>query len=181
MVLQQTIREHQLPVIILFEGWSFSGKGTFISELMINFDFRHLTMHNVTPPTEEEMRHPFYGAIGICFRKRRNIYFGLQLVSRYFGVSSLNQADEDKIKERTKEILQFERTLHDAGYIIIKFFLHIDDKTLKAGLMVWKIIVQPDGVLLKKKKNNIINIIIAIKSIKICWNPLTPKLLHGMW
>ena len=31
MVLQQTIREHQLPVIILFEGWSFSGKGTFIS------------------------------------------------------------------------------------------------------------------------------------------------------
>ena len=33
MVLQQTIREHQLPVIILFEGWSFSGKGTFISEL----------------------------------------------------------------------------------------------------------------------------------------------------
>ena len=25
MVLQQTIREHQLPVIILFEGWSFYG------------------------------------------------------------------------------------------------------------------------------------------------------------
>ena len=46
----------------------------------------------------------------------------------------LNQADEDKIKERTKEILQFERTLHDAGYIIIKFFLHIDDKTLKSRI-----------------------------------------------
>ena len=59
MILQQTIREHQLPVIILFEGWSFSGKGTFISELMIHFDFRHLTMHNITPPTEEELRHPF--------------------------------------------------------------------------------------------------------------------------
>ncbi len=26
MVLQQTIREHQLPVIILFEGWSFFRK-----------------------------------------------------------------------------------------------------------------------------------------------------------
>ena len=57
--------------------------------------------------------------------------------SSYQNISAyplLNQADEDKIKERTKEILQFERTLHDAGYIIIKFFLHIDDKTLKSRI-----------------------------------------------
>ena len=26
---------------------------------MIHFDFRHLTMHNITPPTDEEKRHPF--------------------------------------------------------------------------------------------------------------------------
>lgn len=84
MVLQQTIREHQLPVIILFEGWSFSGKGTFISELMIHFDFRHLTMHNITPPTEEELRHRFYGVIGICSPKREKCLFWIAVGIRTF-------------------------------------------------------------------------------------------------
>ena len=132
MVLQQTIREHQLPVIILFEGWSFSGKGTFISELMIHFDFRHLTMHNITPPTEEELRHPFLWRHWNMLPKKGEM--SILDCSWYQDISAyplLNQTDEDKIEERTKEILQFERTLHDAGYIIIKFFLQINEKTLK--------------------------------------------------
>ena len=132
MVLQQTIREHQLPVIILFEGWSFSGKGTFISELMIHFDFRHLTMHNITPPTDEEKRHPFLWRHWNMLPKKGEM--SILDCSWYQDISAyplLNQTDEDKIKERTKEILQFERTLHDAGYIIIKFFLQINEKTLK--------------------------------------------------
>lgn len=182
MVLQQTIREHQLPVIILFEGWSFSGKGTFISELMIHFDFRHLTMHNITPPTEEELRHPFLWRHWNMLPKKGEM--SILDCSWYQDISAyplLNQTDEDKIEERTKEILQFERTLHDAGYIIIKFFLQINEKTLKNRIDGLEITVQQNGALRKKKRNNIINITIFIKCTKICWNLPIRELRHGMW
>ncbi len=131
-VLQQTIRENRLPVIILFEGWSFSGKGTFISELMINFDFRHLTMHNITPPTPQELRRPFLWRHWNMLPKKGEM--SILDCSWYQDISTyplLDLTDEDKNKERTQDILQFERTLHNAGYIIIKFFLQIDRKTLK--------------------------------------------------
>ena len=83
MVLQQTIREHQLPVIILFEGWSFSGKGTFISELMIHFDFRHLTMTLLLRQMKKSATR-FYGAIGICFPKREKCLFWIAVGIRTF-------------------------------------------------------------------------------------------------
>lgn len=123
MVLQQTIREHQLPVIILFEGWSFSGKGTFISELMINFDFRHLTMHNVTPPTEEEMRHPFLWRHWNMLPKKGEI--SILDCSWYQDISAyplLNQADEDKIKERTKEFFSLSVHFTMQAISLLNFF-----------------------------------------------------------
>ena len=82
MVLQQTIREHQLPVIILFEGWSFSGKGTFISELMIHFDFRHLTTLHL--PRKKSCATRFYGVIGICSPKREKCLFWIAVGIRTF-------------------------------------------------------------------------------------------------
>ena len=39
MILQQTIREHQLPVIILFEGWSFRRWGIHVSDEVISVIF----------------------------------------------------------------------------------------------------------------------------------------------
>ncbi len=61
-------------------------------------------------------------------QKGRNVYFDCSWYQDIPASSLFNQTDEAKIEERTKRNLQFERTLHDAGYIIIKFFLQINEK-----------------------------------------------------
>lgn len=38
--LQMKIKEHKLPVLVLFEGWSAAGKGSMISKVIRNIDPR---------------------------------------------------------------------------------------------------------------------------------------------
>lgn len=38
--LQMKIKEHKLPVLVLFEGWSAAGKGSMISKVIKNIDPR---------------------------------------------------------------------------------------------------------------------------------------------
>ena len=36
--LQMKIKEHKLPVLVLFEGWSAAGKGSMIGKVIKNID-----------------------------------------------------------------------------------------------------------------------------------------------
>lgn len=56
--LPQQIKQAQIPVIILFEGWGAAGKGGIISDLILNFDPRGFKVYSTAEPTEEEKRHP---------------------------------------------------------------------------------------------------------------------------
>ncbi len=38
--LQMKIKEHKLPVLVLFEGWSAAGKGSMIGKVIRNIDPR---------------------------------------------------------------------------------------------------------------------------------------------
>ena len=38
--LQMKIKEHKLPVLVLFEGWGASGKGSTIGKIIKNIDPR---------------------------------------------------------------------------------------------------------------------------------------------
>lgn len=40
--LQMALKEHKIPVIVLFEGWGASGKGSTISKVIKNIDPRFL-------------------------------------------------------------------------------------------------------------------------------------------
>ncbi len=46
--LPQQIKQAQIPVIILFEGWGAAGKGSIISDLILNFDPRCFKVYS--PP-----------------------------------------------------------------------------------------------------------------------------------
>ena len=57
--LQTKIKEHKLPVLVLFEGWGAAGKGSIIGKVIKNIDPRFFKVATMSAPTEEELRKPF--------------------------------------------------------------------------------------------------------------------------
>ena len=56
---QMKIKEHKIPVIVLFEGWGSSGKGSTIGKVIKNIDPRFFKVATMSAPTAEELRYPF--------------------------------------------------------------------------------------------------------------------------
>ena len=128
-VLQQTVKEAGLPVIIVVEGWSASGKGKGIAKLIESLDPRNFKVHSTVAPTTEEKRKPF------LWRHWSKIPVRGQLAifdrSWYQDVLIAVEEDhitEEQILQRADSIKTFEKQLTDDGYLIIKLFLHISQK-----------------------------------------------------
>jgi polyphosphate kinase 2 (PPK2 family) len=115
-------------LVVLFEGFDAAGKGGAIRRLTASLDPRHVLVHPVGPPTEEELRHHFLwrfqevlpgtGEMTVFDRS----WYGRLLVERVEGLS-------DHAAERSaKEIVEFEDMLTHDGTTIVKFWLHISEK-----------------------------------------------------
>lgn len=137
--LQQKIREKKLPVIILFEGWGASGKGTLIADVIKMLDPRFFKVHSTLPAVEQERRYPImkrfwenipeYGTLSVL---DRSWYQELAIAKMEDGISDEEYAD------RVNTVNTFERQLSDDGYLIIKFFLHISRKEQKKRFLKLK-------------------------------------------
>lgn len=57
-LLQQQIKKLGIPVIIVFEGWRASGKGSTISSVIRAMDPRGFDVYSVSPCNELEKRLP---------------------------------------------------------------------------------------------------------------------------
>ena len=57
--LQMKIKEHKLPVFVLFEGWGAAGKGSTIGKVIKNIDPRFFKVATMSAPSQEELRRPF--------------------------------------------------------------------------------------------------------------------------
>ncbi len=131
--LQQKIQNAKIPIVILFEGWGASGKGNAISNLLEYLDPRGFKVFTIGERTGEEQRFPTmrryhirlpeYGKISIFDRS------WYRDVSTEFLESDLLEAEQDR---RYAHIAEFEQLLADDGYVLLKFFLHID-KEEQAG------------------------------------------------
>jgi len=131
-LLQRACWEMGIPVIILFEGWDASGKGTTINLLTQQFDPRGFRIHPIKGATALEKQMPWlwrfwemvpnYGEIAIFDRS----WYGRVLVER---VEKLVPAET--WRTAYQDILEFERVLAEDGYIIVKFFLHISQAEQK--------------------------------------------------
>ena len=58
-VQQQQIKQAKLPVVVLLEGWGAAGKGSLLSDIILNIDPRSFNVFSINPPTDEESRRPF--------------------------------------------------------------------------------------------------------------------------
>jgi AMP-polyphosphate phosphotransferase len=124
--LQLKIHKHKIPVLVMFEGWDAAGKGGAIKRLTDTLDPRSYFVHAFSAPTDEEKAHhylwrfwrqlPTAGTIGIFDRS----WYGRVLVERVEGF-----ATEIEWRRAYQEINEFEAQLVTAGYVLIKFWLHL--------------------------------------------------------
>jgi polyphosphate kinase 2 (PPK2 family) len=127
--LQKACWDANVPSVILFEGWDAAGKGTSINLLTQRLDPRGFKLHAIQEARTYEKHMPWlwrfwlklpnYGEMAIFDRS----WYGRVLVER---VEELTP--EEEWRKAYRDIVNFERTITDDGYVVIKFFLHISKK-----------------------------------------------------
>ncbi len=118
-----------LPTVLVFEGWDAGGKGGAIRRFTSAIDARLYRYISIAAPTDEDKSHqylwrfwrhiPRAGRISIFDRS----WYGRVLVERVEGF-----ATEHEWRRAYNEINDFEGQLIDNGTLVLKFWLHIDEK-----------------------------------------------------
>jgi polyphosphate:AMP phosphotransferase len=120
---------HRLGVIIAYEGWDAAGKGGNIRRVTRNLDPRGYVVVPVAAPAGEEGLHhylwrfwkhiPKAGHIAIFDRT----WYGRVMVERIEGFCTRTEWHR-----AYQEINEFERSLTNAGWVLVKFWLHISQE-----------------------------------------------------
>lgn len=131
-VLQQSVRQKKLPVVILFEGWGAAGKGGLIAELIRNFDPRGFSVHTVAAPDEQERRRPFLWRHWLTLPARGDIAVLDRSWYQDIAIARTERhLTERETRRRMDDINRMERELTDGGCLIVKFFVQITKKEQK--------------------------------------------------
>ena len=134
-VLQRTVYEQQIPVVIVIEGWNAAGITMTMHEIVHALDPRGYTLHAVEKPTYEERARPFLWRFWIRTPPRGRIaLFARSWYSRAITEEMQKHTWEKSLKERANQINNFERQLTDDGTVVLKFFLHITKEEQKLRL-----------------------------------------------
>ena len=131
--IQQFLHKEKIGLLLAFEGLDAAGKGGAIKRLTSHLDPRGYVVHPISAPQPHELRYnymhrfwrklPQHGQIAIFDRS----WYGRVLVERIEGF-----ATEDEWKRAYAEINHFEQLLTDGSYIVLKFWIHVDqDEQLK--------------------------------------------------
>lgn len=132
---QLLLKEHKLPVIVLFEGWGAAGKGSMIGRVIRSLDPRFFTVDTLTAPSEDDLRHPFLYRYFTRIPEAGSILFlDSGWMADITGARLYGELDDAAYKNRIGSIRRFERTLTDNGYLVLKFFFQIDKKEQKKRL-----------------------------------------------
>jgi polyphosphate:AMP phosphotransferase len=130
--LQREIKEKGIPVLIVFEGWGASGKGTLINELIQPLDPRGFTVYATNTLNEDERLRPFLWRYWIKTPSRGRIAIFDKSWYRRVHVDRMDSSIHgEELRGSFQDIKSFEQQLSEDGYVIIKFFLHISKKEQK--------------------------------------------------
>jgi len=127
--LQRQVKNLDIPVLIIVEGWESSGKGHMIKELIRELDPRSFKVSAFENPTDEEKSRPFLWRFWNRIPRRGN----LAIFDRSFYYKLMNELNiaHHELRREVEDIGSIEQQLADDGTIIIKFFLHLKEKTQK--------------------------------------------------
>lgn len=126
-LLQSKIAEHRLPVLVLAEGWGAAGKGSTIGSIIRNIDPRFFKVATFATPNPEEKRKPF---LTRYFEKipeaGKFMFLDSGWADELLGQKLRGELSANDYARRVESVKRFERQLTDNGYLVMKFFFHID-------------------------------------------------------
>ena len=137
--LQRACWQHRVSSLLVFDGWTASGKDSSIQKLTERLEPRGFHLHTIVSPRTLERQMPWlwrfwnkvpdYGQMAI-FRRSWNRRV---LVERVEG-----EVSEAQWRRAYQDIASFERTLAEDRYEIVKFFLHIGRQEQATRLEKWR-------------------------------------------
>jgi AMP-polyphosphate phosphotransferase len=129
--LQLAASETGLASVIVFEGWDAAGKGTCINVLTSRLEPRAFRLHVIQEPRTQELHMPWL----YRFWQRLPNYGQMALFDRSWYRRVLEERVEkiapEECDKAYRDITDFERTLAEDGYALVKLFLHIGKKEQK--------------------------------------------------
>ena len=127
--LQREAKDLHIPIAIVFEGWDAAGKGGNIRRLTQSMDPRGYEVIPIAAPNDIEKSHYYLWRFWMAFPKAGHIaifdrsWYGRVLVERIEGFCS-----ESEWKRAYREINEIEEHMVNFGTVLVKFWLHIDQK-----------------------------------------------------
>lgn len=152
-LLQQEAMRAGLPIVVIFEGWGSAGKGSRISDLVVNLDPRLFAVYTTEDPVGYENRLPFMNRFWSKIGKHGTMTIFDQAYYDAVARAIIDESDKKtarKSPEAThsgekvtstqleattryeRSIRSFELQLAADGYLIVKFFLHISQEEQRA-------------------------------------------------
>ena len=133
--------ENEQSLLIILQGMDASGKDSIIRHIMDGVNPQGVQVTSFKHPTALELSHdylwrhyvklPEQGQIGIFNRSHyenvliSRVHPELVLAERIPKINEINDVNEDFWQKRYKQIRSFERTVHQTGTHVLKFFLHL--------------------------------------------------------
>ena len=117
-MLQRTLRDQRVPLLIVVEGWNASGITMVINELIQFLDPRGFSLYSVGSPTDEEQARPLLWRFWVKTpAKGRIAIFARSWYSRSLAEQVSGIDTKRSIKDAIATINNFERQLADDGNV----------------------------------------------------------------
>jgi len=121
--MQRICKDEDIPILIIFEGWSAAGKGSGIRSLIKYLDPRGFEVFTMQKTNEDEHLRPYMWRFWQRLPAKGRIHVFDR--SWYQGLLNGFKKKEAALANPVHDIKSFEKTLVDNGAVIIKLFLHV--------------------------------------------------------
>ena len=127
---QLVIKDAKLPVIVILEGYGAAGKGSALGSIIKYMDPRFFRVYNMDVKSEDEKREPFLYRHAVRMPENGQFsFFDGGLMDEVTKEYLHKEISEKEYERKIQSIVNYERQLRDNGYLVLKFFLKIDQET----------------------------------------------------
>ena len=131
-VQYEVLKQGRFPVIVVIGGVDAAGKGATVNLLNAWMDPRHIQVHALGKPTEDErLRPPMWRYWRVLPPKGKIGVFFDSWYAEPINRCAMGKANLDTLDAPLDEIRRFERMLIDEGALIVKFWFHLSKHAQK--------------------------------------------------